>query len=485
MKKGFAKEASLLTISQVFTAITSMLAVMLLSRFRSLQEYGTYSQIMLIVSLSVSMVQLGIPNSINYFIVKCKNENEKNEFYSTYYSISTLFSIGTGLILILFLPIWIKYFNNYELKTYWWMLLLLPWTTSIINSISYLFIVSEKIYGLVFYNIFSTAANLVIIVLIKMCSGTFSDYLLAYMLLQVGLMGYVYFNVLKITNKTFHFYLNRKLLAEIYRYAIPLGFSSILATISVEIDKIMIGGFLGTEALAIYTNTGKELPVVILISSITAVLTPKIVFLINNKKTESAVKLWKSSAMIGFAIMAFFSTAFIVFAPQLVKLLYGEKYLNGVTIFRIYSCMLLCRFTYFGMILTALGKTKMIMYTNIICIISNFILNFVLYKAFGIIGPAIATVSTTFLAAVLQLFFTAKNIGSSFMQIMPWLDFLLIIAINLALGGLAYWYISAFHIKTGVSDILLCGGLGIIWFGIYSLLLGKKVISTYKLSVRE
>lgn len=485
MKKGFAKEASLLTISQVIIAITSMLAVMLLSRFRSLQEYGTYSQITLIVSLAVSMVQLGIPNSINYFIVKCKSENEKNDFYSTYYSISTFSGIGIGVILVLFLPIWTKYFNNNELRTYWWMLFLLPWTNSILNSISYLFIVSEKISRLVFYNIFSTAVNLLIIVMIKVCSGTFYNYLLSYMILQIGLMVYVYINIIKITNKKFRFYLSRKLMKEIYRYAIPLGFSSILATISIEIDKIMIGGFLGTEALAIYTNTGKELPVVILVSSITAVLTPKIVFLMNNKKTKSAVGLWKSSALIGFAVMAFFSAAFFVFAPQIVILLYGEKYLNGVTIFRIYSCILLCRFTYFGMVLTALGKTKMIMYTNIICILSNFILNYVLYIFLGITGPAIATVTTTFLGAVLQLLFTAKSIKISFKQIMPWLDFLFIMIINLCLGGLAYWYIYSYQIKDRIPDILRCVGVGIIWFGIYFLLLGKKIISTYKRNVRD
>lgn len=67
MQNNLGRDAVNLTLSKVIALGITMLSSMLLSRFRTLEEYGTYSQLMLVVQLAISIFTLGLPNSINFF----------------------------------------------------------------------------------------------------------------------------------------------------------------------------------------------------------------------------------------------------------------------------------------------------------------------------------------------------------------------------------------------------------------------------------
>ena len=50
--------------------VLSMLTTMLLSRSRTLQEYGDYSQLILVSSMATVLFMMGLPSSINYFVAR-------------------------------------------------------------------------------------------------------------------------------------------------------------------------------------------------------------------------------------------------------------------------------------------------------------------------------------------------------------------------------------------------------------------------------
>ena len=75
-------DATLLTFSKVATSGIAMVMTMLLSRFRTLEEYGTYSQILMVVNLVTSILMLGLPKSLNYFLAKTDAKEEKQKFLS-------------------------------------------------------------------------------------------------------------------------------------------------------------------------------------------------------------------------------------------------------------------------------------------------------------------------------------------------------------------------------------------------------------------
>ena len=69
-----------LTISKVMSLVIAMVSSMLLSRYRTLEEYGTYSQLLMVINIMTSLLMLGLPNSINYFLSRAETEEEGQRF---------------------------------------------------------------------------------------------------------------------------------------------------------------------------------------------------------------------------------------------------------------------------------------------------------------------------------------------------------------------------------------------------------------------
>ena len=152
-KTSLGGDALRLTLSKVITLCISMACTMLLSRFRTTEEYGTYSQLLLVVNLFTSLFMLGLPNSINYFLSRAENEQERQKFLSVYYTLSTLLSVVMGIVLVLAIPLIEAYFKNPALRGFLYFLAIYPWANVVSSSIENILIVYQKT-GFVKYDAF-------------------------------------------------------------------------------------------------------------------------------------------------------------------------------------------------------------------------------------------------------------------------------------------------------------------------------------------
>jgi len=177
---------------------------------------------------------------------------------------------------------------------------------------------------------------------------------------------------------------------------------------------------------------------------------------------------------------SFFATAFIVFAPQVITVLYSEKYLPGVSVFCVFNLVLLLRTTYFGMILNSMGKTKFIMYSSIASLGLNVALNYLCYQLLGFVGPAIATFFSIALVGLAQLYASAKSVHVFFAEIMPWKPLGLITLVNIGAGTVAACILQWFRIGTTTKDILIVIGIGLVWMGLYNTLMLKTINGKWK-----
>ena len=105
-------------------------------------------------------------------------------------------------------------------------------------------------------------------------------------------------------------------------------------------------------------------------------------------------------------------SAALVASPQLMKLLYSDKYTAGLRVFQIYIVVDLLRFTNITIILAAAGKTAKLMLYSIGSLAFNFVANVVLYRCFGIVGPAVATLLTTLFLGMCILFSGASELDT-------------------------------------------------------------------------
>ena len=188
--------------------------------------------------------------------------------------------------------------------------------------------------------------------------------------------------------------------------------------------------------------------------------------------------------MLSFSLICFIAVGLIAFAPDVITLLYSEKYLPGVNVFRIYSVVLILRCTYFGMILNATGKTRFIFYSSLCSLGLNIILNGVFYWLVGFIGPAIATLISQTVINVVQLIFTSRVMNYRFKDILPWKE-LGITAIIILVLGTPFFIIRNLFTLSGIYGVMLSIALGMIWGGIYFLIMRKRLIYKWKELNRE
>ncbi len=463
-----------LTAAKFITMGISLVSSMLLARFRSLTEYGTYSQMMMAVSLATSLIMLGLPNSINYFLGKAKSDDERSSFLSVYYTLSTVLSILVGVVLVAITPLLEIYFKNEFISTFWYFLATYPWTRVIMSGAENLLIAYNKSNMLMVFKVANSISLLAIILIIQLFGGTFTQYIILFLGVEAAFTLWTYF-IAKRNAKKLRVSLNKELIKTIFKFSLPIGFASMVGTINIELDKLVITSMLSTEDLAIYTNASKELPVSIIATSITAVLLPQVVKLMHNDKKEDAVNLWKSATTIALAIISFIAAACFVFAPEVIEVMYSAKYLPGVSVFRVYCIVLLTKCTYFGMMLNAMGKTKFILYCSIGTLALNLSLNYVFFTVLGFIGPAVATLMATTLMKILQLIYTSKMVKVPFSKVFPWKNCGLFILFNGLCGAAMYFIKSFVESRFEINSIVCAIAVGVVWFGFFAAVMFKPL----------
>lgn len=178
-----------------------------------------------------------------------------------------------------------------------------------------------------------------------------------------------------------------------------------VGTISANIDKLMVGGLMSVEDYALYSNVSKELPFSFIAGSFTAVVTPFIVKYINNGENSKFKELWSCYLEIGYRVTWPLCFAAFVFAPELIEVLYSGLYLSkeGVIVFRLYTIAAMFRFTYFGIVPTAMGRTDIIMKYSVFGCFLNLVLNYPMYYIMGMPGPAFATIISMAVPSIFKL----------------------------------------------------------------------------------
>jgi O-antigen/teichoic acid export membrane protein len=474
-----SKSTIYLTISKFLNLFISLVTSMLLSRFRSISEYGTFSQINVVISLATALLLMGLPNAINYFYPKARSQTEKDRFISVYFTVTTSISIMIGIILVCSIPLISWYFKNTNISDLYFYLFIIPWTRIIISSFSNVMIVSGRTNRLVIINTINSIMLLVIIILTQIMHKTFIFYLWLYVLVETIFTIFTYTETRRATT-TFRIAFDNKLFKEILKYTIPLGIATVVGTLNIEMDKLMIGRLMDTEAVAIYANAGKELPLNIISSSLITIVMPRLVVELNNREYRNATRLWGTSVELSYIFMCFFSMVCIVFAPQIMVFLYSEKYVAGISVFRLYSFVMLLRTTYYGMALNAMGQSKYIFIYSVIALIVNIILNYIFYYIIGFSGPAVSTFVSSLLVGYLQLLHTSKMLKFRLRDVFPWSNLLKITIVNIIVGVLSYILLKIFDLGTAKRDIIISIVTGFCIMGGYFVSYRKKIVSLFK-----
>ena len=203
---------------------------------------------------------------------------------------------------------------------------------------------------------------------------------------------------------------NKQLIKGLVIESLPLAIAASCAIIYSRCDSIMVGNMLSNEELGIYAIAVKLISVVqIGIAPIRESVYPKMIELYSSNKNQYENRYIQITAILTWIYIIGVLASFIIL-PYAFKLLEPE-YMKAFPIYQVY---VISSFFMYNAGLraghyTLIGRGSVLMYSQIISVILNIILNYILIKNIGMLGAAIATVITQGGSLLVSNIFFGKN----------------------------------------------------------------------------
>jgi len=470
---GMALDSVFLTATKLITSLISIVITKLLAVEFSLHDYGTYSQAMLVVTTATSLSILGLSDGVNFFYNGCENTQQRQKNVNTVFAIQCIVGLVCAAIVVGGSGIITAYFDNPMLKSLYVLIMFMPMLSNLLAMYQVLFVSIGKAKIIAVKNFVVSLVKLVAVALATLVTDSVVTIFAVTLVMSIAEIAYfwIYFGKKAFFVNPLKF--EKEKIVEILKYCLPLAAYILANSLSRDIDKHTISFFTDTETLAIYTNASKVLPFDMLTSSFATVMIPFITRYIANDSYEKSKNLYKNYLSFSYVTTWLIAFGAIVCAEELMLILYDEKYISGKGIFIVYIIIDMLRFANVAIILRAKGKTKALMGYSFGMLAANLVLNIILFKLLGIIGPAIANLTVTFGMNLLMLIQGAGIIKSKIYELIDFKDMAKTIIGMLLAGAVAL----------GVKYI--CANLSLSYIITFILAYGSYAIIVFVLNIKK
>lgn len=398
-EKELVKNTGIILFGTILPKFANLVTLPLVTYWLTKKEYGTYELIATIVSLFLPVITLQIQSAAFRFLIDYKKDTEKQNII-----ISTilLFVVGVSSLAVLIFFFILKRFDFITR-----LLIIVYFFADIL-----LIVLQQVSRGLgknVIYSVSTVVVSVVNMILVVITLRIYNTGLNGVLFSVIGATVFAVIIVaygLKI-HKRIHFSgFSIKVLKQMLEYSWPMIPNSLSNWIMSLSDRLVISGFLGIEANAVYSVACK-IPNLFTTMQGTFVMAWQENASISSKDLDVEdyySKMFDSVLRILFAIMALLVTT----GPLLFKILirgdYGEAYLQMPILYMAMFFSALASFL--GGIYVALKKTKSIGFTTIVAAAVNLTIDLLLIKWIGIYAGSISTLVSYFALFI----FRAKNI---------------------------------------------------------------------------
>ena len=373
-----------------------------LVRILSKHDYGVFTGAFNAYFIIYLFSGLGITSGILYFCSKNIDHEEKNAYYRYAFWFGLISEIVLSIVLVIY-----GLFGNVgieETRSYIISLAGLPFIAFLFDYFSVVLRAERSNKKYSFYlNIHSALyAGLAILgAAISGISGTIIGRYISYLI--AGVVGFFFCREYYDPSR------KRKLvrgkIKELRKYSLKEGITSALNVLLYRLDIAVIAVVIADATILASYKTGATLP-----ENFNFIPQCMMVYYvplfvqhlgdtkwIKRKTKEIYLFVGGVCSIIGFIIF--------VFSPQIVLILWGEKYLDSVPCMRILTISFIILSTFritSTNLLLSLNRAGYTMFISIFTGVSNIILDVFLTSKYGSIGAAYATLIVTVLAAALS-----------------------------------------------------------------------------------
>ena len=408
--RGAAGDSLFLSFVKVVTAVFGLFTAKLLSTCFSLQEYGTYSQAMLVVSVASTVCMLGLSDATNYYYNTAGDELEKQQTISTIFGIEWAAGSLTALVICLFSGVIVQYFGNADLRPFLFLAAWMPVLENLGPMLQVLVISIGKAKSVAVRNFVFSLCRLLFVLIASFVSGNIRTVFVLLLIFDVAQLIFFYLLFSRNSFPLSFSHFRKDLVLPILRFSVLMALFGLTKSLNRDVDKLVVSYFTDTETLAIYTNAAKLLPFDMVSLAFMTVLVPIITRMIRGDRHEEALQCLRAYIRVGYLFTGILVTGGLVCAREMMLLLYDAKYLPGLSVFIVYLLVDLVQYANLSIVLTAKGRSGTLVIVSGAALAVNFVLDVVSYRFFGLIGPALTTLLVTIAMMAVFMVLGAREI---------------------------------------------------------------------------
>lgn len=422
-KKKWIKIATVAVSSGISQALTLIFGILLV-RVLTMKEYAVYRQGMLVVNMLSPFLCVLSPISLSYFLAKEESEEVKKYYVKQTVFCLILTSFMISLIVFSFKGQIAYSYNNQMLSSYMLYFAIILFTEGSTQYFAYYMVCINKekiMVGITITFSFLKTFALLLTILIQ------KDYLLLFMRFYVGIEVFRFMLIISYTylmNKTSGFCLIKERSKLQFLFSMPIYIMGIINAVNLNLDKNIVAMMFSSEQYAIYENGAYQIPFIgILSSSIISVMLPDIAKKFkrcNRQVLNNIVSEYQDVIRVSYGILFAVYVSIYIFSEGIVTILFSEKYLASLPIFKNYLLMILLQSFNLGVLLTSADRQKDIVKTGLIMFACNLGLLLALAKTRNLVLLSFAPILATIIMNILLLLFICKVYEqSSFFNILP------------------------------------------------------------------
>ncbi|WP_180097103.1 MULTISPECIES: oligosaccharide flippase family protein [unclassified Acinetobacter] len=469
--------ASLVTFSfGIFSAV-------ILSRYLSKFDYGTYKQVLFIYSTLLVVFTLGLPKAYSFFLPRV----EINQARHAIKKITNIFFILGGMFsLLLYCSAGsiAELLRNEQLEL----------AIKIFSPVPLFMLPTMGIEG-----IFSCYRQTHLSAIYTLCTRVF---MLLCMVLPIIIFNTTYIGALiGFTTASFFTFLTALYLKylpvkssgheksdltynKIFSFSIPLMIASIWGIIEISSSQFLISRYFGTEKFAEYSNGAMELPLVGMVLGATSAVLSPIFSRMAHQKVDLKIELYplwirvfEKSAMLTYPFLAFC----IIFAQEIMIALYGVDYANSAIYFQIFNIYYFFTIIVYGPYLINTGREKIYANAHMYSVLILIPLQLLFLNIFN--NPISLVVIVLLIKTFRTLFFLniiSNDFKCSIFQLLPIVTMSKIIVSSILISlSSKYILINIFNIS-GLYLLFLGGIIYLLIYSFYAYLFKIDYISILK-----
>ncbi len=380
--------------AKIISMVAFLITDMILGRFLGKSDYGEWAFFYSVITFVFYIFWLGINQAARVFVTKEDSIEKRNVIIKSSFLLRVFVSAICAVVLLLSSNL-IARILGYPQRHYDLAFLL---KAGCLISIGNCFLEYAKqmtmgiqnYKGFFICNIVEFISIMVgVIICLIICNNVRSvgiGYGIAYIIASIIALNII----LKGTSKSA---VDKKCIADIMKYSMPLALLGIGGMLMVEMDTFMLGLMSTSEQVAVYSIAKSLTTKVAQVNYAITCATIQDFATIDSQNYNEKRKQFRNVSKINIWVTSLITVGFLLFSGIGIDILYGKQYHEAaytiIALLPYYVCLSLSNFN--SNFLDFNGKANSRLVCYIITIVVNFICNFIMIPRFGAYGAAFAS----------------------------------------------------------------------------------------------